>query len=239
MSHAKLIAMMLITGCLPGTLSVSAQELGCVIGWGKQVIPPPELMEMFINIACGGDHSLAIAPDGSIVAWGYNEFGQCVAPEPNDHFLKVAAGYRHSLALREDGSIEAWGLNDHGQSTVPEPNSAFMAIAGGDEHSLGLKADGSIVAWGMASADRVIGNQLLVAPSSTARACSWQSWSNWSICGWRPRHCGRFSLPDFPNACAILRDAPHVSHLTHRFSVWSDAPLSKNRSRPLHDDGPL
>jgi len=86
--------------------------------------------------------------DGSIVAWGFNEDGQCNVPEPNETFVAVTAGGAHSLGLKADGSIVAWGNNENGQCDVPAPNEGFVAVAGGDYHSLGLKADGSIVAWG-------------------------------------------------------------------------------------------
>ncbi|MCB1048858.1 MAG: T9SS type A sorting domain-containing protein, partial [Calditrichaeota bacterium] len=86
--------------------------------------------------------------DGSIVAWGWNELGQCDIPFPNSDFVALSVDQFHSLGLKADGSILAWGSNSSGQCNVPEPNTDFMAIAGGGFHSLGLKADGSIVAWG-------------------------------------------------------------------------------------------
>jgi hypothetical protein len=86
--------------------------------------------------------------DGSIVAWGRNNFGQCDVPAPNTAFVAVVGGQHRSLGLKADGSIVAWGDNEFGQSTVPAPNTAFVAVAAGGYHSLGLKADGSIVAWG-------------------------------------------------------------------------------------------
>jgi RHS repeat-associated protein len=89
--------------------------------------------------------------DGSIVAWGYNGYGQCTVPIPNTGFIGVTAGSYHNLGLKADGSIVAWGNNGQGQCNVPTPNSGFLAVVGGYEHSLGLKADGSIVAWGLNS----------------------------------------------------------------------------------------
>ncbi|MBN2027955.1 MAG: hypothetical protein JW854_14495, partial [Actinobacteria bacterium] len=92
--------------------------------------------------------SLGLKSDGTIVAWGWNDFGQCDVPAPNSGFVAVAAGFRHSLGLKSDGTIVAWGWNDFGQRDVPAPNSGFVAVAAGNEHSLGLKSDGTIVAWG-------------------------------------------------------------------------------------------
>ncbi len=85
---------------------------------------------------------------GCIVAWGWNEDGQCDVPAPNADFVAVAGDVWHSLGLKSDGTIVAWGWNYHGQCDVPAPNADFVAVAGGQNHSLGLKSDGSIVAWG-------------------------------------------------------------------------------------------
>jgi hypothetical protein len=91
---------------------------------------------------------LGLKSDGTVVAWGYNYFGQCDVPAPNEGFVAVAGGNCHSLGLRADGTIVAWGHNHEGQCDVPAPNSDFVAVAGGEDHSLALKSDGTIVAWG-------------------------------------------------------------------------------------------
>jgi len=99
----------------------------------------PEPNSDFVAVAGGGSHSLGLKEDGSIVAWGRNDYGQCNVPEPNEGFVAVAGGGYHSLGLKEDGSIVAWGWNYYGQCNVPEPNEGFMAVAAGGYHSLGMK----------------------------------------------------------------------------------------------------
>jgi len=136
---ALVLAGVVVPGCARGS--------GKIIGWGAQVVGV-DLSGPFVQVAGGGDHSLALKSDGSIVAWGHNYSGQCDVPAPNTGFVAVAAGWGHSLGLKSDGSIVAWGYNYSGQCDVPAPNTGFVAIAGGDFHSLGLKSDGSIVAWG-------------------------------------------------------------------------------------------
>src|SRR4030042_1466732 len=79
---------------------------------------------------------------GSIIAWGWNYYGQCDVPWPNSGFVAIAAGWYHCLGLKSDGSIVAWGRNNDGQCDVPSPNSGFVAIGGGASFSLGLQSAG-------------------------------------------------------------------------------------------------
>ena len=94
----------------------------------------------FVAIAGGGYNSFGLRADGSIVAWGYNEFGQTDVPAPNTDFIAVAGG-SHCLGLKVDGSIVAWGRNTTGQTNIQSPNTGFAAVAGGYYHSVGLKGD--------------------------------------------------------------------------------------------------
>ena len=97
----------------------------------------------FTAITAGGFHSLGLKQDGSLVAWGWNDYGQCDIPSPNSGFIAIAAGTgfsgSYSLGLKEDGSIIAWGENNYGQCNIPEPNSGFTAIAAGDGSSLAIR----------------------------------------------------------------------------------------------------
>ena len=52
-------------------------------------------------IAAGGEHSLALKTDGSIVGWGWNFWGQATPPDGND-FSAIAAGDDYSLAIRRE-----------------------------------------------------------------------------------------------------------------------------------------
>ncbi|MFC4598741.1 InlB B-repeat-containing protein [Cohnella hongkongensis] len=100
-----------------------------------------------VAIAAGDGHSLALKADGSVVAWGANDYGQTEVPtEAESGVVAIAAGEDHSLALKADGTVAAWGY--HGATDVPEGLSGVVSIAGGGNHSLALKADGSVVAWG-------------------------------------------------------------------------------------------
>jgi hypothetical protein len=110
---------------------------GSIVGWGGQRIDSSVFNGRFIAIAAGGRHGLALKADGSMVGWGYNEYGQATPPDGND-FVAIAAGGYHSLALKADGSMVAWGWNEDGQATPPDGND-FVAIAAGGSHSLAIR----------------------------------------------------------------------------------------------------
>ena len=134
------------SGILPASQSPPVKS-GKIIGWGTQFVGV-DLSSGFISIAGGKHHSLGLKTNGSIVAWGRNDYGQCNVPLPNTGFVAVVGGGFHSLGLKQDGSIVAWGYNGEGQCNVPSSNTDFVSVAAGYYHSLGLKQDGSIVAWG-------------------------------------------------------------------------------------------
>ena len=90
-----------------------------------------------------------VAPPGSVVAWGYNAFGQTTVPAGLTGVVAITAGGYHTVALKSDGSVVAWGDNFLGQTTVPvAAQSSVMAIAAGGHHTVALKIGGSVVAWG-------------------------------------------------------------------------------------------
>ncbi len=90
--------------------------------------------------------ALGATQGGSVVGWGYNEYG-IADPPAGSNFVAIAAGKYHSLVLKADGTIVGWGL-DHLGIADPPTGSDFVAIAAGEWHSVALKADGTIVCWG-------------------------------------------------------------------------------------------
>ncbi len=127
--------------------------------------------EASTTLAGGGDHSLALKPDGTVWTWGLNDTGQlgdgttisrCIPVQVQNltNIVAVIGGrYNHSLALKSDGTVWAWGNNGHGQlgdgynidRYIPvqvEFLSDAKAIAGGGNHSLALRTDGTVWAWG-------------------------------------------------------------------------------------------
>lgn len=93
-------------------------------------------------------HSLALRPDGSVVAWGYDNYGQTDVPASATNIVAVAAGGTHSLALRANGTVIGWGNNANGQLNIPSTLNNVIAIAAGGSHSVALRWDGTVFAWG-------------------------------------------------------------------------------------------
>lgn len=124
-------------------------------------------------VAAGTIHSLAVRSDGTVWAWGSNDYGQlgqgAVSGVSNPvplqapgltGFIAVAGGREHSLALHGDGTVWSWGANTAAQlgngttgPPIPTPNpipglSNIVDISAGDGHNMALRNDGSVWVWG-------------------------------------------------------------------------------------------
>jgi len=121
-------------------------------------------------LLAGAHHSLAVKTDGSLWAWGANDYGQLGLGDTNGRNTPTRVGEdnnwseswtdgSHTLAVKTDGSIWAWGRNDYGQlglgdtgqrntpTRVGEAND-WDSVFAGAYHSLAIKKDKSLWAWG-------------------------------------------------------------------------------------------
>lgn len=88
------------------------------------------------DVAAGLHHSMALGEDGSVYAWGANEYGQLGKPKSGanpqpyrlnlKNVVSIAAGDYHSLAITKDRSIYAWGRNNYSQ--IGRPSTSFTDI---------------------------------------------------------------------------------------------------------------
>lgn len=140
---------------------------GCPVGKSKTT--------RWLDVACGREHTAAIASDGSLFTWGANDFGQLgdgteesrKYPEKvtrlESEFVKsVSCGANCTAAIAEprenDGTISigrlwVWGQNQG--SDYPRlfwgaftPNTIVRQVSCGSVHAVALSEDGLLQAWG-------------------------------------------------------------------------------------------
>ena len=94
------------------------------------------------RIAAGYEHTVGLRLDGTVVATGSNEFGQCNVSGWTD-IVAIAAGKHHTVGLRADGTLVATGKNDEGQCNVSR-EMHVTTIAAGSSHTVFLREDGTV-----------------------------------------------------------------------------------------------
>ncbi|MFO1499271.1 MAG: RCC1 repeat-containing protein [Verrucomicrobiota bacterium] len=159
-----------VTAIAAGTWhTVALKHDGTVVAWGAngdgQVTGTPatdgwpysatagpvtlggQVLSGVTAIAAGTWHTVALKRDGTVVAWGNNNFGQVTGTPPTNATYSaiaspvvlggqlltgvkaIAAGMWHTLALQNDGTLVAWGANSSGQVTgTPTPDGPYSAI---------------------------------------------------------------------------------------------------------------
>jgi alpha-tubulin suppressor-like RCC1 family protein len=171
-----------------GLITILTSTTGFFI-YQKLTSPVDAMFKSFTQVSAGHDHSLALASDGTIYAWGMGSDGQLgngtttnstvpVAvtttgtPMAGKTITSISAGYYHSLALASDGTVYAWGGGSDGQlgnsttadssvpvavttSGTPMSGKTITAISAGYSHSLVLASDGTVYAWGLGTNGRL------------------------------------------------------------------------------------
>ena len=102
--------------------------------------------QKFETLSTKGGTTVGLKSDGTVVAVGNNDFGQCNVEEWND-IVTVSSGNSHTVGLKSDGTVVAVGNNDDGQCNV-ESWRGIVAVSAGGWHTVGLKSDGTVVAVG-------------------------------------------------------------------------------------------
>ena len=140
-----------------------------------------------IEVIGGRHHSVALAADGTVYAWGQNVHGQVGDGTTSNRDLPtqvltgqdvvaISAGHYHSMALTSSGELYVWGRNDTsqlgipgGRLTVPTLLPGFndiIAATGGRNHSAFVRADGTVWTFG-SNVDAQLGNGTVGGESVT------------------------------------------------------------------------
>jgi alpha-tubulin suppressor-like RCC1 family protein len=124
-----------------------------------------------VAIAGGGDSGYALRRDGTVWAWGDDEFGELgdgvrtldqgrpVRVKGLDHVVAIAAGSCSAYALLKNGTVWAWGRGDYGQlgngsssgRSLPvqvKGLADIVQVVGGGDMGFALERDGSLWSWG-------------------------------------------------------------------------------------------
>ena len=131
----------------------------------------------WVQVACGGDHTVAIKTDGTLWAWGnnatYGALGNNTVTARSSpvqtvvfgtNWKQVACGNSFSAAVKTDGTLWAWGYNAYGQigdNSIAHKSSPVQTIAFGSNwknistfncpsgvHVACIKTDGTLWCWG-------------------------------------------------------------------------------------------
>lgn len=121
------------------------------------------------QVACGGDHVLALTQNGELYSWGWFEHGQLgigrleggpnVRYSPNRILLQnvtaiAAGGYATSMAIMDDGSLMHWGWDEvNGDVYTPTKvegihHPVIGCASGSFKHTSCLDETGQVIAFG-------------------------------------------------------------------------------------------
>jgi len=104
------------------------------------------LFQLFSDSLSAKNHTVALKADGTVMATGYNAYGECDVSDWKD-VVDVSAGYNYTIGLKADGTVVATGNNASRQCNVSNWKD-IVAVSAGHNHTIGLKADGTVVATG-------------------------------------------------------------------------------------------
>ena len=152
-------------------LEVTDNNGATVVAQAEIAIYPQSSPPITAKIVAGYADIFGLKENGTLWAWGNNNYGQLgngsydnaplpvqVTTFPNS-VMDIAAGESHSAALLSNGSVWTWGYNNNGQlgdgtifsRNLPEQIKGVAnatRIVSGRYHTMALLADGTIRSWG-------------------------------------------------------------------------------------------
>ena len=155
----------------------------------------------WLEVALGARQCVGIRADGSIWAWGLNEWGQVgsaavqvgnrVFPEQmgsGTYWESADAGDTYSMMMRQNGTLWGRGYNLFGQlgdgtiiaRDAPTPIGTatnWRSISAGNENTLGIQTDGTLWGWGRNQMSELGDGTTTqhISPVQIGNASNWQS----------------------------------------------------------------
>lgn len=123
------------------------------------------------TVSAGYGYTTAIRSDGTLWAWGYNEYGALgngttinsntpIQIGTDSDWESIASGGGYSCGIKTNGTLWAWGRPILGMASYPGSigpirtpfqvgtSTNWKSISAGDASGLGIKDDGTLWVWG-------------------------------------------------------------------------------------------
>lgn len=91
----------------------------------------------------GNSHVVSLKKDGTVVAAGSNDYGECDVSGWKD-VISVTTGTYHTVGLKKDGTVVATGGGQYGQTNVSSWKD-IVSISANNDQTIGVKKDGTVV----------------------------------------------------------------------------------------------
>ncbi|MBO5557071.1 MAG: hypothetical protein J5927_07790, partial [Oscillospiraceae bacterium] len=100
-----------------------------------------DLVQVAVSSGESSQFVLGLRRDGTVVAAGNNDYGQCQVAGWTD-VIQISAGAGHAVGLKRDGTVLAAGDNMFGQREVAELRNLRLVLAG-DTFTAGIDDSGN------------------------------------------------------------------------------------------------
>jgi hypothetical protein len=197
-----------------------------LVAWGLNTLGQTDVPALpegvcFVDFDGGGDHSLGLLDDGTVLAWGSSSDGKTTVPAAPAglEYVEVGAGDDHSAARLSDGTVVTWGDTSTGSQTSQPALPAGVTnveISAGNYHTMARRSDGSVVAWGQNGV-----GQLDVPPPPAGLSYveifagglhSVARLSDGSVVVWGANWQGQHNVPALPDGLSYVQISAGTNH---------------------------
>ena len=79
------------------------------------------MFEAFLSGTPGLNHTVGLRKDGTVIAAGQNDYGECALSSWED-LIGISSGFGFTVGVKKDGSVVAAGTNVYRQCEVSDWN---------------------------------------------------------------------------------------------------------------------